>query len=72
MKPILKKGVLTVELHVPEEKILTKAREIGESFVALNQPTGQPLIDAVEAILHPPEIATTEKVCVVSDDELAT
>jgi hypothetical protein len=51
MKPKWKNGKLTVELHVPDEKALEKAREIGLALVAMNQETGKPLVEAVDAIL---------------------
>ena len=51
MKPIWRHGELTVEMHKPDEAVLSKALAVGEALVAMGQPTGQPLVDAVEAIL---------------------
>jgi hypothetical protein len=51
MKPIWKDGKLTVELHKPDEAILAKARNIGEALTAMNQPNGQTLVDAIDAIV---------------------
>ena len=51
MKPILKDGKLTVELHKPEIETLGKAREIGLKLIACSQETGQALVDAVTVIL---------------------
>ena len=51
MKPKWKNGKLTVELHVPDEVALEKAREIGQALMAMNQGTGKPLVEAVDAIL---------------------
>ena len=53
MKPIWKNGKLTVELHKPDESILRRARELGEALTAMNQDTGKPLVEAVDAILGP-------------------
>jgi len=53
MKPIWKNDKLTVELHVPEIAALKKTRNIGKALVAMNQPNGQMLVDAVDAILTP-------------------
>ena len=53
MKPIWKNEKLTVELHVPEITALKKTRNIGKALVAMNQPNGQMLVDAVDAILTP-------------------
>lgn len=53
MKPIWRDGNLTVELHKPDLVVLQKARDIGAGLVAMQQETGQPLFDAVDAILDP-------------------
>lgn len=50
MKPIWKDGKLSVELHRPDEQVLCKALAIGKALVAMNQETGQPLVDAINAI----------------------
>lgn len=52
MKPIWKNKQLTVELHKPERAILEKARDLGEQLLALHQPDGAPLVDAIDAILQ--------------------
>ena len=51
MKPILKDGVLRVELNVHERLALEKARDIGTLLESMHQDTGAPLVAAVEAIL---------------------
>ena len=51
MKPIWKNKRLTVELHKPDEQVLRKAQAIGEALMAMNQDTGQALVDAIRAIL---------------------
>ena len=56
MKPHFRNGKLTVELHKPDEAVLRRARELGEAFTAMNQDTGKPLIEAVDAILEPPAV----------------
>lgn len=61
MKPHFKNGRLTVELHKPDEALLRKARELGEALTAMNQPTGQPLVEAVDAILGPSGVIQDEE-----------
>jgi hypothetical protein len=51
MKPLWKDGKFSVELHKPDVKELEKARGIGEALLQMNQLVGQPLVDAVDAIL---------------------
>ena len=53
MRPIWRDSRLTVELHKPDETLLRKARELGEALTAMNQDTGKPLVEAVDAILGP-------------------
>ena len=53
MKPVFKDGKLTVELHKPEIQALQKARTIGQSLQILNQDSGLPLVEAIDAILEP-------------------
>ena len=53
MRPIWRENRLTVELHKPDETLLRKARELGEALTAMNQDTGKPLVEAVDAILGP-------------------
>jgi len=47
MKPIWKHNELTVHMHKPDLDILKKALDIGRALVAMNQATGQPLVDAI-------------------------
>lgn len=42
---------LSVEFHKPDIQLLARARELGESLVAMGQPSGQGLVDAIETIL---------------------
>jgi hypothetical protein len=51
MKPILVDGRLTVELNKREEDILAKARDIAVLLVELHQPTGEPLVAALDKII---------------------
>ncbi len=51
MKPVLKDGVLTVELSVRERETLMKARELGVLLDQLHQATGEPLFKAIDSIL---------------------
>lgn len=51
MRPILNDGKLTVELTIPEQTILLKAKNLGILLETLHQPTGPALVAAVEAIL---------------------
>jgi len=54
MKPVFKDGKFTVKLHTPDKAILEKASDIGHALIKMNQATGQPLVDAVKAILKQP------------------
>ena len=56
MKPLWKNGSLLVELHKPEIALLEKARELGKALSALHQPTGEPLIAAINKILNEEEM----------------
>jgi len=56
MKPVWKNDHLTVVLHKPELSILAKARKIGQALHAMAQETGQPLMDAIDAIAPHPDI----------------
>lgn len=51
MKPVLRDGVLVVELTVRERETLTKAHEIAVLLDSLHQETGRPLMDAIAAVL---------------------
>jgi len=53
MKPILKDGKLTVELHANERKTLEKTWDIAQLLIETNQPTGAPLAAALADILDP-------------------
>lgn len=53
MKPILRDGKLIVDLSLRDTQVLKKARQIGELLAAMNQDTGKPLVEAVDAILKP-------------------
>lgn len=53
MKPLWKDGKLVVELHKPDVAILEKARAIGKALTAMNQGTGEPLVEAIDAIVEP-------------------
>jgi hypothetical protein len=61
MKPHFRNGKLTVQLHRPDEAVLRRARELGEAFSAMNQDTGKPLVDAVDAILETPVAAKQDE-----------
>jgi len=54
MRLIWRDKRVALDLYKTEETILSKARELGEALTAMNQPTGKPLVDAVDAILEPP------------------
>ena len=58
MKPIWKNGKLTVELHKPDVAVLENAKAIGEALAAMQQEFGEPLADAVDAILNETETET--------------
>ena len=51
MKPVWKDGKFSGELHKPDIRDLQKARDIGQALVAMNQPTGAALVEAIEIIL---------------------
>jgi hypothetical protein len=51
MKPTLKDGKLSVELHKTDTAQLTKARFLGRLLRGMHQEEGDALIEAVNAIL---------------------
>ena len=48
-------NTLTVEFHKPDIVALTKARDIGQALVAMNQAKGQELVDIIDSILFGPK-----------------
>ena len=51
MKFLWKNGAIAPVLHKPDRTALANARDIGAGYVKAEDPAGQVLIDAVNAIL---------------------
>ena len=51
MRPVWDGEKLTVELHQRDRELMNKATAFGKAFASMGQKTGQPLVDACEAIL---------------------
>ena len=54
-------GKFTVDLCAADKRVMEKAGAIGEALAAMNQPCGQPLVDAVDAVLGDEPDETPEK-----------
>jgi len=53
MRPILKNGTFSVEMHKADRTLLGRVRELGALLTEMKQDTGKPLTEAVDAILEP-------------------
>ena len=42
---------LTVEFHKPDIELLGRARDLGLALEAMNQSSGRPLVEAIDAVL---------------------
>ena len=51
MKPVLREGKLSVELHKPDIAVLEKALDIGHMLESLHRKNGTQLIAAIDAVL---------------------
>jgi hypothetical protein len=65
MRPYLNDNRLLVEYSKTDRKKLLAARAIGNTLVAIYQAEGQKLVDAIDAILSPPEVVQAEGQAVV-------